>query len=280
MTEDTDTCCMQRLILLFSHRPWIWLSLLLLASMLAATQIGELRVRVSANEMLVADDPQRAYYDQVKAAFGEEQLVLLVVEDTELLAPEKLEVLRGVVTGLEALPFVDRAESLFSVPHVRSVDGYLDKAPYLASLPETAAAGRELLAAATGNPLIRNVLVSQDGEAMAVAVILQETDGGVPADDHLVTGALEQAIQPLLQVYDRAYPIGFPQVRTEIARRIIAEQNALMPLAVAALLIQPPRGEEARHHYDRARELGHPGEGGVEKRLAELEKSSRTALTS
>ena len=84
---------MQRLILLFSRRPWIWLGLLLLASMLAATQIGELRVRVSANEMLVADDPQRAYYEEVKATFGEEQLVLLIVEDPDLLAPEKLEVL-------------------------------------------------------------------------------------------------------------------------------------------------------------------------------------------
>jgi len=56
---------MQRLLLQFADRPWIWLSLLLVASVLAATQIGELRVRVSANEMLVADDPQRAYYEEV-----------------------------------------------------------------------------------------------------------------------------------------------------------------------------------------------------------------------
>ena len=43
-----------------------------------------------------------------------------------------------MVTDLAALPFVDRTESLFSVPHVRSVDGYLDKEPYLANLPQTA----------------------------------------------------------------------------------------------------------------------------------------------
>ena len=59
----------------------------------------------------------------------------------------------------------------------------------------------------------------------------------MPVDDHLVTSALERAIQPLQQVYDRAYPIGFPQVRTEIGERIMAEQSALMPLAVGALLI-------------------------------------------
>jgi len=226
---------MQRLILLFSERPWIWLAFLLLASMLAATQIGELRVRVSANEMLVAGDPQRAYYEQVKTTFGEEQVVLLVMEDPELLAPEKLEILQKVVAELEALPFVDRTESLFSVPHVRSVDGFLDKEPYLAGLPQTAEDGRALLIQAAKNPLIRNVLVSPEGEAMAVAVIFKDTDA--PPDDHAVSNALENATRPLQEVYSRAYPIGFPQVRTEIAQRIMTEQSALMPMAVGALLI-------------------------------------------
>ena len=226
---------MQRLLLQFADRPWIWLSLLLVASVLAATQIGELRVRVSANEMLVADDPQRVYYEEVKATFGEEQVVLLIVEDQELLAPDKLQVLQSVVNGLEALPIVERTESLFSVPHVRSIDGFLDKQPYLAKLPETAEEGRDLLAKAIANPLIRNVLVSPNGQAMAVAVVLADTE--TPVDDHLVTSALERATLPLQQVYNRAYPIGFPQVRTEIGERIMAEQSALMPLAVGALLI-------------------------------------------
>jgi len=226
---------MHRLLLHFAQRPWIWLSLLLLASILAATQIGELRVRVSANEMLVADDPQRAYYEEVKATFGEEQMVLLVVEDPELLAPEKLQVLQKVVADLEALPFVKRAESLFSVPHVQSIDGYLDKQPYLVTLPETAEQGRDLLAKAIRNPLIRNVLVSPNGAAMAVAIVLQDLEA--PADDHAITDALDRATLPLQKVYSRAYPIGFPQVRTEIAERIMAEQNALMPMAIGALLI-------------------------------------------
>ena len=64
--------------------------------------------------------------------------------------------------------------------------------------------------------MIRNVLVSPNGEAMAVAVVLADTE--MPADDHQVTGALERATRPLQQVYNRAYPIGFPQVRSEIAR--------------------------------------------------------------
>ncbi|MGB5200654.1 MAG: MMPL family transporter [Sedimenticolaceae bacterium] len=226
---------MQHLLMMFSRQPWVWLSLLLLTSLLAATQLGKLQVRVSADEMLVVDDPQRAYYEQVRETFGEDQIVLLVLEDPQPLDADKLSVLRDVVQALETLPFVDRVESLFSAPHVKSVDGFLDKAPYLAALPETPGAAAQLMDQALKNPLIRNLLVSPGGQAMAVAIVLKDS-AGADRDDQ-ISSAVARVIQPLQQAYQRAYPIGFAQVRSEIAARIMAEQKALMPLAVGALLI-------------------------------------------
>ncbi|MCG6967058.1 MAG: MMPL family transporter [Chromatiaceae bacterium] len=226
---------MQRLLLLFARHPWLWLSLLVAASMLAATQIPHLRVKVSADEMLVINDPQRTYYEHVKQVFGEEKVVLLVVEGEQLLAPEQLEALQGVIHALEALPFVDRTESLFSAPYVKSVDGYLDKEPYLAKLPATAEDGKALLDQALKNPLLRNLLVSPAGHAMAVAIVLKERDP--QRDDQEVSSSIEKAIEPLRAVYDKAYAIGFAQVRSELAERIMEEQTTLLPMAVGALLI-------------------------------------------
>ena len=226
---------MQHLLLQFARHPRLWLAFLLAASVLAATQLGELRVRVAADEMLVINDPQRAYYEKVKQTFGEEKVVLLVIEDQQLLAPDKLAVLKEVVDQLAALPFVTRTESLFSVPHVKSVEGYLDKEPYLAKLPETPQEGAALLATALKNPLIRNLLVSPGGNAMAVAVVLK--DGDREVDDSELTAAITRTIAPLEQAYTRVYPIGFAQVRSELAARIMDEQATLMPLAVGALLI-------------------------------------------
>ena len=226
---------MQHLLLQFARHPRLWLAFLLAASVLAATQLGELRVRVAADEMLVINDPQRAYYEKVKQTFGEEKVVLLVIEDQQLLAPEKLAVLKEVVDQLAALPFVTRTESLFSVPNVKSVEGYLDKEPYLAKLPETPQEGAALLATALKNPLIRNLLVSPGGNAMAVAVVLK--DGDREVDDSELTAAITRTIAPLEQAYTRVYPIGFAQVRSELATRIMDEQATLMPLAVGALLI-------------------------------------------
>ena len=226
---------MRHLLLLFAHRPWMWLLLLLAASVLAATQIGRLQVKVSADEMLVIDDPQRAYYESVREAFGDEEIVLLVVEGEQILAPERIGVLRAVIDGLEALPFVARTESLFNVPHVKGVDGYLDKAPYLAEPPDTAEQGQALLSTAASNPLIRNVLVAADLSAMGIAVVIQDVEDGV--EDQALSDAIERAIAPLHGVYERVYAVGFPQVRAEIAQRIFDEQLQLLPLAVGALLI-------------------------------------------
>ncbi|MDJ0740707.1 MAG: MMPL family transporter [Gammaproteobacteria bacterium] len=226
---------MQRLLLLFAHRPWIWLAALLAASMLAATQLGQLQVRVSADDMLVADDPQRTFHEQVRAAFGEQEVVLLVVEDADPLAAERLERLRAVVDALAGLPFVAGVESLFSVPHIKSVDGYLDKQAYLTSPPTTAEQARQLRAAAAANPLLRNVLVAADGDAMAVAIVLRKGDRGV--DDRAVSQRIDSTIAPLRALYERVYAIGYPQVRDEIAQRIFDEQRNLLPLAIGALLL-------------------------------------------
>ena len=49
-----------------------------------------------------------------------------------------------IIGQLEAMPFVDRVESLFSVPQLRSVDGYLKTDPYLKTLPESAEAAEQL----------------------------------------------------------------------------------------------------------------------------------------
>ncbi|MCB1803257.1 MAG: MMPL family transporter, partial [Gammaproteobacteria bacterium] len=225
---------MQRLLLLFSRHPWIWLGLVAIASAIAATQLQHLQVQISADEMLVSDDPARTYYEQIRRDFGDERVVLLVLESPSPLAPARLEVLRAVIDTIEQLPAIARTESLFNVPNVKGVDGYLDKQPYLAEPPADDDAARALLQSAAANPLLRKVLVSAEGEAIAVALILHDTDGQ-PDDDRL-SGSIDRAIAPLKQVYQRAYAIGFPQIRAEISQRIIDEQAHLLPLAVAALL--------------------------------------------
>ena len=226
---------MVRVLLFFAARPWTGLVLLLVVSMLAALPLERLETRISAEAMLVHGDPERVYFDAVRTVFDDRPVALLVIDDPRPLTPAKLQVLERVLERLEALSFVARTESLFSIPHVRSVEGYIEKSPYLADLPASAVAEEGLLDAARANPLLRRVIVSGGSTAMAVALLL--SDDHDEADDAALTAALDQAIAPLNQLYERVYTIGFARVRHDIAERIGAEQRALMPFAIGSLLL-------------------------------------------
>ena len=227
---------MIKLLIYFSKHPWLVLTGIALLSILSASQLKSLEVRISAEELLVMEDDEQQYYQQVKRIFGDEQVSLLYLEGKPLLAKDKLEVLKRVIERLETMPFVERVESLFSVPHVKTVDGFLDKEAYLAKVPETDEAAAALLDKAIENPFLKNVLLSPSGEVMAVAIILNNIPDEY-MDDESITAALEWATGELEGYYEKVFSIGFPHVRTEIAERIRAEQGSLFPLGIAALLI-------------------------------------------
>jgi len=226
---------MRRLLMLCADRPWWVLSLLLAFSLLAATQLDRIQVRISTEELLLIDDPERAYYEEISRQFGDEEVVLLFLRDPELMAPARLAALQQAIARLEQLPFVDRVESLFSLPHVRSEEGYLKKDPYLKALPADKQQGTAILRQALADPFARYTLLSGDGEVMSAAIVLREDLSGI--DDVALTTAVDQAIEPLRGAYQEAFAIGHPYVRTAIARQIQEEQVRLLPYALGALLI-------------------------------------------
>ncbi|MGD2119233.1 MAG: MMPL family transporter [Chromatiales bacterium] len=226
---------MQRLLIYFSENPWKVIFSLLLLCLLAATQLRHVQVQISADELLVQDDPERLYYEQISEQFGDEQIILLYLEDENLLASDKLEVLQKSLEGIESLSFIDRAESLFSVPYLRTIDGYLNKDPYLHSLPESKEQADELLLQASKNPFLKDVLLAEDGAAMAVAIVLKNDLSAV--DDRIITESINSLIEPLHAMYSRVFAIGYQHVRTEVADKIKQEQGDLFPLAIVALLV-------------------------------------------
>ncbi|MEN8178081.1 MAG: MMPL family transporter [Pseudomonadota bacterium] len=226
---------MRRFLILCAAHPWWSLFSLLAFSLLAGTQLHRVDIQISAEELLLLDDPERAYYEIISNQFGDEKVVLLYLEDSRLLEVEKLQSLQEVVSQLERLSFVNRVESLFSVPHLKSIDGYLNKDPYLKNLPKSKEEEQRLLSAAIGDPFIKNVLLSSNEEVMAVAIILDENDSSY--DDQLVTSEIDLITQTLNVDYTRVFVIGYPYVRSAISNRIQQEQKDLFPFAIGALLI-------------------------------------------
>ncbi|MCB1864181.1 MAG: MMPL family transporter [Chromatiales bacterium] len=224
---------MESLLLRFARHPWWTLFALFALCVLAATRLGDVRVYIGADELLVRGDPQRSYYEEISRRFGEERVALLYLADDAALDPERLKVLQRAISAIEALPFVERVDSLFSIPEVRTVDGFITKEPYLKELPKTQAAADEIHTKALNNAFLRDVLLSVDRRVIAAAIVLRD-DGSADEDIALT---LDERIAPLREIYAQAFVIGYPEVRLEIAERIRAEQGRLLPWAVGALLL-------------------------------------------
>lgn len=230
---------MGKLLEQFASHPW-WVLLCLLAiSVLAASQLPHVQVHVSSEELLVMDDEDRQFQQQVAEEFGDERVMLLFLSDPHMLHKETLVQLKQVIGQLEKLPFVERTDSLFSIPYLRTVDGYMSQEPYLATLPEDDAAAASLHEQALGNAFLRHVLLSADRKVMAVAIVLKDAvdAAGRSFDDDTISSAVQATIAPLRGIYQQVFAIGFPQVRSEITRTIVQEQGELFPLAMGALLI-------------------------------------------
>ena len=84
------------------------------------------------------------------------------MSDEHLLETSKLKALRVAIDKIEALDFVKRTESLFTVPFIRTIEGYLNKDPYLANIPENAEESKKLLDAALGNPFIKKTIIKNN----------------------------------------------------------------------------------------------------------------------
>ena len=60
---------MRKLLIQFCNHPWTVLVSILLISLLASTPLSHVRVQISSDDLLVQDDPERAYYQEIANQF-------------------------------------------------------------------------------------------------------------------------------------------------------------------------------------------------------------------
>lgn len=227
---------MEQWLVYFARRPRWVIALVVLVSLLAASQLAKLQIFVSPQALTIQDDPERAAYERSVASFGSHRISVIYLRDEHLFRPDKLRVLQAEIARIEALPFVRRTQSLFSVPYIRVEDETVHTDPFLDPLPETQQAADALKAAALQNAFVRNNLLSRDGHTMAVNVYVDEDPGQLDFDAR-VTEALEASVSRLSLRFERVFQVGLPYVRTAVAARILHDARLMTAAGVIVLLI-------------------------------------------
>lgn len=226
---------MWRLLNLTAKHAWLSFLFIAVISLFFFFQLNSLRVHVSTNDLLVRDDPESVFSNKVDNLFGHADATLVFLQSPAPLTPERTKALQVTINNIEKLAFVDHVDSLFSVPHVKTINGYLDKAPYLETVPPSEKAGDRILTLALANPFLKNTLVADDKQVIAFSITILDKFNTSDASE--IVKQIDQQLVPLKAYYEKVFQVGYPYARTETTRLISNNQLTLLPLAFAALLI-------------------------------------------
>ncbi len=227
---------MKRLIKFAAAHPWAVLLVLGVVTLLAATQLAQLRIVVSAESMLEKGTPAWDYFVETEETFGAEDVVIVVLRDPAIFDEQKLVAARYVLRAIGDLPGVGGTSSLFDVKNLKNIDDTIHVKPYLENLPATPAEVEEVRADATRNPLVLGNLISADGQTVAINVYLKGS-GGDANFDREMTAAIEALIAPLREHIAEVYQVGVAAMRSDLTGKIRADQRVFLPLSVLVLLL-------------------------------------------
>ena len=227
---------MGRLLLISVNHTRTVITLLVLLTGIALYFLPGLRLEITAEGMMVKNDPARLFYERTLDAFGSDNVTIVYLEDDNLFDSRKLELIQRAVNEINKLVLVEKTDSLFSIRYLRTIDGFTYTSPYLASIPQNSEQANAIKQAALINPLIKKNLLSEDGRVMAINVHF-DAKRYFRGFDKEVSSQLEQILQPLKAELGRVFFIGDPYVRNGISQRIHADQQMILPGAILLLVI-------------------------------------------
>jgi hypothetical protein len=239
----------KRLINLAADHPWPVLLALGLISLLFATQLGGLRIIVSAESMVERGTPAWDVFVSAEETFGSEDTAIVVLRDPDIFAEEKLVEARYALRAIEQLPNVTGTSSLFDAKNLKIIDDTIYVKPYLENLPVTPAEVAQVKAEAIRNPLVLGNLISADGQTIAINVFFERPTGDSEFD-RLITESIERVIAPLREHIETVYQVGLGAMRSDLTSKIRADQRVFLPLSVLVLLLTLAHlaGKDTRQH--------------------------------
>ncbi len=226
---------MRRLLTLSLRYTRSVLALLSLLSVWSLWHLQDLQLEVSARGMMVDNPQAQELYERSLRIFGSENATIVYIEDQDLFTPAKLQAIRAALRRIDTSPHVVRTVSLFTLRHLRTVDGYIYTNAYLKDIPETAAELESIKQAALRNPLVVGNLLSADARAMAINVYFQD-DAHLRGRYEDKLQVIDEAIAPLNEIMDKTFHLGVHTVRQEITKHIWRDQVVILPLAVLVLI--------------------------------------------
>lgn len=223
-----------RLLSLSYHSPVLVLLLLIVTTFAAAPKLQYLQYDISAQSLIVKNSDAWNDYQHSLDTFGSDSAIIIVLNDEELFSQDKLLLIKNALKQFKQLDFVKNTSSLFSVPNVKDVDGYIESKPFLHEFPSSLDQQQLLIKEAIENSMVSQNLISLDGKSMAINLYIDALS--TSNDEHIIT-KIDDVLNSLKPDFDHVYQMSEYYVRDQISRQIEIDQKTILPAALIVLLI-------------------------------------------
>lgn len=214
---------------------WVWLVVILGASVLFAWQLGGLVLDGSVERILLKDDPERPDHARAAELFGSDEIIAAVLSYEEgVWRPDVLRQLDDLSQRLMRLEHVVHVDSLANHALVTGTFGLVRTATIL-ERAQRGAPLDDLRRKAWDDPLVRRNLVSASGRVTAINVRLdsiRETPGIKPKLTGEIRRILDEHVGP-----NRYHLTGWPVVQAEITNYMLRDLSTLLPLTALVVTL-------------------------------------------
>jgi predicted RND superfamily exporter protein len=231
MRQEGRGAVPRRLVLIGLRHPRWTLACWAAAMVAAVPFVLQLSIETSTESVLDRSDPAWAFYERSQEIFGSDEFVAVMLESEQPFDPLVLRRIVDLTKEIERIPDVRRVDSLASVPLVEArPDGSLSLDAALGDgVPSSDEALDALARRVLSDRLAPRVLVSDDGRAFAVNIVLERDVGDRYPE---ILAAIDEAIGDPSVVRS-----GVPVTRLEVGQRTQDNLLRFVPFTVAGIVL-------------------------------------------
>ena len=229
---------MTRVYDLIAHRPKSILFLIFLLTGFFAYHAQHIRLDSSVESLLPKGDAEKAYYDEVRALFGSDEVGVVGIVTDNIYTQRVLEKITRLTEQIGQIPEVKNVISLTNAPDI--ITSVAKESTLLVpdvKLPHAAAA--ELKKKLLDQPIYLKNLVSADGRAAAINIFFENL-----GDDEFFRRGIDDKIQALVAREngpEKLYYTGLPHFKVYSTRAMWGDLAFFVPctllLTVAMLFL-------------------------------------------
>ncbi len=222
---------------MLKHR-FVYMVIIISLTLFGAYNAVQIRFNFTLESFFLSDDPKKADYERLVNLFGEsDNTILCAFRVDELFTPQNLRHLDELTRAFKELPYIEKVQSLTDFMDIEGTDDGFSVQQLIQTLPKTKKGAQAIKNKVMNNPLVRDYLVSRDGNAAVILADIDET-----YDDNEHRQEIFSKIRSFLPEYNQRlntqiYLGGVPMVRNEYVRFSKRDNTIFPPLAALFISI-------------------------------------------